>query len=148
MSRAPEFPPALAYNSLLRIKGATGTTCRHCRPAEAAFEAFKESVSDADRVATAQEAMKCMNVPAEIQKETISNLNKFLPLTDSGKQLMFNYKLAFESQKSAGWPVRPGLETFRMQVNVVQQSLGEAIMAGILTSMMGPAITASKTTCV
>jgi hypothetical protein len=67
---------------------------------EAAFEAFKQSVSHEDLVAMAQEAMKSMQVRDSIQDETLSRLDKF-ELTDSRKQLMFNYKLAFDANEPA-----------------------------------------------
>jgi hypothetical protein len=64
---------------------------------EAAFEAFKDSVSHEDLVATAHEVLKSVNLPSKIQEDTISRLNKFA-LTEFGKQLIFNYKVVFESQ--------------------------------------------------
>ncbi len=61
-----------------------------------AFEAFKHSVCHEDLVTVAKEAMKSMHVRDNIQDETLSRLYKF-ELTDSGKLLMLNYKLAFDA---------------------------------------------------
>ncbi len=66
---------------------------------EDAFQAFKHSVSHDDLVATAQDVLATARVPAEIREETLARLNKFL-LTTSRQQLIFNYKIAFESMRS------------------------------------------------
>jgi hypothetical protein len=47
-------------------------------------------------VATAEGALKAAHVPSEIRDETLSRLAKS-QLTTSRQQLIFNYKIAFES---------------------------------------------------
>jgi len=67
---------------------------------EDGFQAFKDSVSHDDLVATAKDVLASAGVPAEIREETLSRLKNFL-LTTSRQQLIFNYKLAFESMRSS-----------------------------------------------
>ena len=66
---------------------------------EDAFQAFKDSVSHDDLVATAQDVLASARVPAKIREETLARSKKFL-LTTSRQQLIFNYKIAFESMRS------------------------------------------------
>jgi hypothetical protein len=66
---------------------------------EDTFEAFKDSVSHDDLFATAQDVLASARVPAKIRDETLSRLKRFA-LTMSRQQLIFNYKVAFESIRS------------------------------------------------
>jgi hypothetical protein len=63
------------------------------------FEAFRESVTHEDVVATAKDVLESACVPAEVRDNTLSRLARF-QLTNSRQQLIFNYKTAFESM---GW---------------------------------------------
>lgn len=75
-----------------RIEGIAGR--------EASFEAFKDSVTDEDLLATAREVLASARVPDKISNETLSLLKRFR-LTASRKQLIFNYKLAFEAIRAS-----------------------------------------------
>ena len=60
------------------------------------FRAFRDSVSLEDLVATAQDVLRSSGVPVGIEDETLSRLRRS-QLTTSRQQLIFNYKMAFES---------------------------------------------------
>lgn len=60
------------------------------------FEAFRNTVSLRDVIATAEDILEESSVPARFRDETLSRLEK-RKLTSSRKKLMFNYKIAFES---------------------------------------------------
>ena len=66
---------------------------------EDSFQAFSGSVSLEDVVATAEDVLKAAHVPSEIRDDTLSRLAKS-ELTTSRQQLIFNYKVAFESMRS------------------------------------------------
>lgn len=61
------------------------------------FEQFRSSVSLEFLLATAEEVLN-ESVPARLRDETLARLARS-HLSESRKQLMFNYKLAFEDQK-------------------------------------------------
>ncbi len=63
---------------------------------EDSFQAFKDSVSLEDVMATAEDVFKAAQVPSDIRDETLARLAKN-QLTTSRRQLIFNYKVAFES---------------------------------------------------
>lgn len=63
------------------------------------FAAFRDSVTLEDVVATARDVLTSARVPAEIRDETLWRLKRF-SLTTSRQQLIFNYKVAFESMLS------------------------------------------------
>jgi len=63
------------------------------------FQAFKDSVSLADLIATAEDVFRSTRVPAKFRDETLSRLAR-RQLTTSRKKLMFNYKVAFELMRS------------------------------------------------
>ena len=63
---------------------------------EDSFEVFQNEVTLLDLVESAEEVFAEARVPNAIRDETLSRLAKG-QLTASRKQLMFNYKLAFES---------------------------------------------------
>lgn len=63
------------------------------------FQAFRDSVSLADVIATAEGVLRLARVPAEIRGEALSRLARS-ELTTSRQQLIFNYKIAFESMRS------------------------------------------------
>jgi hypothetical protein len=65
---------------------------------EESFQAFIGSVSLADVVATAERVLRVAHVPADIRAETLSRLERS-QLTTSRQQLIFNYKVAFESMR-------------------------------------------------
>jgi len=62
---------------------------------EADFQAFKDSVSDKDLYATAEDVLTSARVPAEIREDTLSRLKSFA-VTTSRQQLIFNYMEAFK----------------------------------------------------
>lgn len=66
---------------------------------EDSFQAFRESVSLEDVLTTAKDVLGAARVPAEICDETLSRLARSR-LTASRQQLIFNYKVAFESLRS------------------------------------------------
>ena len=66
---------------------------------ESDFQTFKDSVSLEDLVATMEDVLRTSRVPAEIRDETLSRLAKS-ELTVSRQQLIFIYKMAFESMRS------------------------------------------------
>lgn len=66
---------------------------------EDCFRAFRDSVSLEDLLATAGDALRSARVPVEIRDETLSRLRRS-KFTTSRQQLIFNYKLAFESMRS------------------------------------------------
>lgn len=105
--RKRRFPPAdstgfqetfHADHSLFE-PGGTFTTCRDAGR-EKSFRAFSDSVSLDDVVATAKDVLASARVPAAIAEETLSKLRRF-QLATSRQQLMFNYKIAFESLAEA-----------------------------------------------
>ena len=63
------------------------------------FQAFKDSVSLEDLIATAEDVLRESRVPANFRDETLSRLAK-RQLTTSSKKLIFNYKVSFESMQS------------------------------------------------
>lgn len=65
---------------------------------EDSFREFVGSVSREDVVATAEDVLKAANVPSEIREDTLSRLTR-RQLTVSDQQLIFIYKLAFESME-------------------------------------------------
>lgn len=65
---------------------------------EDSFKAFSGSVSLEDVIATAEDVLKAAHVSSEIRDDTLSRLAKS-QLTTSDKQLIFNYKAAFESMR-------------------------------------------------
>jgi len=71
---------------------------------EPAFEDFRDSVSLKDLLVTAEEILRSACVPTAIRDETLTKLEK-RQLTTSRKQLIFNYKVAFESFRT-----RSGIE--------------------------------------
>lgn len=87
----PPVTEVIHYSGLAgnaRIKGIMGKDVK--------FQAFKNSVSHDDLVATAKDVLVTAGVPIEIQEETLSRLKNF-KLTDSRRKLIFNYKEKFES---------------------------------------------------
>jgi hypothetical protein len=66
---------------------------------EDSFQEFSGSVSLEDVVATAEDVLKGAHVPPEIRDDTLARLAKG-QLTTSRQQLIFNYKVAFESMRS------------------------------------------------
>jgi len=62
------------------------------------FQAFRDSVSLEDLVATAGDVVRSSGVPVEIGDETLSRL-RTSQLTTSRQQLIFIYKMAFESSR-------------------------------------------------
>lgn len=87
------FTPVIHYSSQAgraRIEGIVGR--------EDSFQAFRDSVSLDDVVATAQDVLTFARVPANIRDETLSRLARS-PLTTSRQQLIFSYKVAFESMQ-------------------------------------------------
>ncbi len=66
---------------------------------EDSFQAFMASVSLEDLKATAEDVLKEAHVPSDIRSEALSQLAKN-QLTTSHQQLIFNYKVAFESMRS------------------------------------------------
>jgi hypothetical protein len=63
---------------------------------EDTFEEFKSSVSLTRVLATAEEVLMASAVPTSLRNETLARLAK-TQLSESRKQLIFNYKLAFEA---------------------------------------------------
>jgi len=63
------------------------------------FEAFRDSVSLDDVVATAEDVLTSGRVPANLCDETLSRLRNFR-LTIPRQRLIFIYKVAFESMRS------------------------------------------------
>jgi hypothetical protein len=63
---------------------------------EDSFQAFIGSVSLKDLVTTAEAVLAAAHVPSEIRDGTLSRLTRS-QLTTSRQQLIFNYKVAFES---------------------------------------------------
>lgn len=88
------LPRVLHYSSQAGRARSAGIVGR-----EDDFQAFKDSVSHDDLFATAQDVLASARVPAKIHDETLSRLKRF-PLTISRQQLIFNYKVAFESIRS------------------------------------------------
>jgi hypothetical protein len=72
---------------------------KHAAGREDDFRMFQDSVSHQDLVATSREVLASAHVPARIREETLSRLETFR-LTTSRQQLIFNYKIAFESMRS------------------------------------------------
>ncbi len=65
---------------------------------EDSFRAFRDSVSLEDIIATAEGVLSAAHVPDELRHEALSRLAKS-QLTTSRQQLIFNYKVAFESMR-------------------------------------------------
>jgi hypothetical protein len=88
------FTPVIHYSGqagLARRKGIVGR--------EDSFRAFRGSVCLKDVVATAEDVFKGVHVPSEFRDETLARLAKS-QLTTSRQQLIFIYKIAFESMRS------------------------------------------------
>jgi hypothetical protein len=66
---------------------------------EDSFQGFSGSVSLEDVVATAEDVLKGVHVPPKIRCDTLAPLAKS-QLTTSRHQLIFHYKVAFESMRS------------------------------------------------
>jgi hypothetical protein len=66
---------------------------------EDSFKAFTGSVSLDNLVATARNVLRSARVPAVMRDETLSRLERS-QLTTSRHELIFNYKLAFESMRA------------------------------------------------
>lgn len=66
---------------------------------EDSFKAFTGSVSLDNLVATARNVLRSARVPAVMRDETLSRLERG-QLTTSRQELIFNYKLAFESMRA------------------------------------------------
>jgi hypothetical protein len=69
------------------------------RGREDAFQSFVDSVSLEDVVIIAAETLEAASVPPRMRDETLSRLMRS-QLTTSRKQLIFNYKTAFEAMRS------------------------------------------------
>lgn len=78
---------------------AAGARARGVVGREDSFQAFKDSVSLEDLIATAKEVFNSADMPPELRNEFLSRLMNS-SLTDSRRKLIFNYKTAFESMKS------------------------------------------------
>ena len=63
---------------------------------ECEFEAFKDSVSLGDLIATAKDVLAVSGVPSEFRDAALARLAKS-ELSTSRKKLIFHYKIAFES---------------------------------------------------
>lgn len=63
---------------------------------KASFEAFRETVSLRDVRATAEEVLRSANVLSAFSEEALGRLD-WAQLTESRKQLVFHYKVKFES---------------------------------------------------
>jgi hypothetical protein len=88
------FTRVIHYSSQAGLARSAGVVGR-----EDSFRAFSGSVSLEDVVATAEDVLKAANVPSEIRDDTLSRLAKS-QLTTSRQQLIFNYKVAFESMRT------------------------------------------------
>jgi hypothetical protein len=89
-----EFTQVIHYSPLAaRARGA------HFADYEDRFRAFKDSVSLEDVLATARDVLRESRVPAEIRKQALPIIER-RQLTTSRRQLIFNYKLAFEAMRS------------------------------------------------
>lgn len=66
---------------------------------EDGFQAFRNSVSMEDVSAMAEAVLRAASVPADIRDETLARLARS-QLSTSRQQLVFSYKLAFESIRS------------------------------------------------
>ena len=66
---------------------------------EDGFQAFRNSVSMEDVTAMAEAVLRAASVPADISDETLARLARS-QLSTSRQQLVFSYKLAFESIRS------------------------------------------------
>ncbi len=88
------------YASIIHYSGLAGSArTAGIAGHEDEFEAFKNSVSLEDVIAVAEDVVTEARVPAEIRDEALSQLARS-QLSTSRKQLIFNYKLAFESIRS------------------------------------------------
>ena len=63
------------------------------------FRAFRDSVSLEDVIATAEDVLTAARVPTEICDEALSLLERS-QITTSRQQLIFNYKVAFETMRA------------------------------------------------
>jgi hypothetical protein len=68
---------------------------------EESFEAFRNSVSLKSVLATAEDVLKASVVSTNLRDETMARLARG-QLSESLRQLIFNYKLAFEAIRSSG----------------------------------------------
>jgi len=66
---------------------------------EASFQSFNGSVSSEDIIVSAAATLEASGAPSEFRDETLARLTKS-QLTISRQQLIFNYKMAFESMRS------------------------------------------------
>ena len=73
---------------------------------ESSFEAFRATVSLRDILAKAEEVLRSAHVPVGDQDRTLAKLARS-ELTTLRKQLIFNYKVAFESFRSKVPSTRP-----------------------------------------
>ena len=85
-----EFISVLHYSGQAAPARQKGTAGR-----EDAFAAFANSVSHDDVLAVARDVLATSHAPAVIADKTLAKLGRF-QLTTSRRQLMFNYKIAFE----------------------------------------------------
>lgn len=88
------FTRVIHYSSQATLARRAGLVGR-----EDNFQAFSGSVSLEDVVATAEDVLKAAHVPSEIRGDTLSRLG-MSQLNTSRQQLIFNYKVAFESMRS------------------------------------------------
>jgi len=85
------FTRVIHYSSQAGLARSAGVLGR-----EDKFQAFSNSVSLEDVVATAEDVLKAAGVRSKIRDKTLSRLAKS-QLTTSRQQLIFNYKVAFEA---------------------------------------------------
>jgi len=88
------FSQVIHYSPLAGLARKRGIVGR-----EDSFQAFIGSVSLEDVFATAKDVLNAANTPSEIRDDTLARLAKS-QLTTSHQQLIFNYKVKFESMRS------------------------------------------------
>lgn len=86
------FTPVIHYSGQAGRARRAGIVGR-----EDSFQAFRDSLSLEDLIVTAGDVLSTVRVPVEIRNETLSRLRRS-KLTTSRQQLIFNYKVAFESR--------------------------------------------------
>ena len=91
---ARPFTKVIHYSGLAGRARSAGIAGREDR-----FEAFRSSVSREDLVTTAGDVLSAARVPVAIREEIMAQLSRS-PLSTSRQQLIFNYKIAFESIRS------------------------------------------------
>jgi hypothetical protein len=89
------FTRIIHYSSLAGSARSAGIIGR-----EDSIEAFRDSVSLEDVVATAEDVLIAARIPAEICDETLSRLAGKSRLSASNQKLIFIYKEAFEAMRS------------------------------------------------